>query len=74
MSETLILLKVPDPRCRNAEYRLIAMGSRSFLAAVAKKRGWKWKKDSTLFGGYWVDIQTGDSYMYDVPGEAKEVK
>jgi hypothetical protein len=32
------------------------------------------EKDSSLFGGYWVDIQTGDSYMYDVPGEAKEVK
>lgn len=68
------LYRTPDPQGNSDECVRIATGSLEMLNTLAKKKGWKWRKDSSLFGGYWVDIQTGDSYMYDVPGEAKEVK
>jgi hypothetical protein len=41
---------------------IIRRGSLRELAAYAARRGWRWRPDGTVFGGYWYD-NDGNAYI-----------
>ena len=43
----------------------IKKGTLSVLNRWAEKQGFEWKKNSSLFGGYWVDPGSRDNYEFD---------
>jgi len=51
----------------NGDLTLVMKGSIGEINRYAKDKGWTFRRDkSNLFGGYWVDDQTGDSYGADI--------
>ncbi len=53
----------------NGDLTMVFKGSIGEINRWAKVRGWTFRRDSrNIFGGYWVDEQTGDSYGADIIG------
>ncbi len=51
----------------NGDLTLVMKGSIGEINRYAKDKRWTFRRDkSNLFGGYWVDDQTGDSYGADI--------
>jgi hypothetical protein len=63
----LRLLTLEDSHKHIFELPIVKSGSVEMLNSWARASGFKFVKDTSLFGGYWTDPETGDGYMFDTP-------
>lgn len=65
MNKKFGLFKTPNPHNPKQNCKCVIKGNLKEINNFAKKQNWIWKKDQSLFEGYWIDTQTGDAYLFD---------